>query len=128
MKSFTSPYNQDHPRDKGDGRKTRVNKSTNGKAMSDPKKLPSAENEIGMIIHEIRNPLTAISLANQSLYEEIGHDHLSPSLHTASDIIAKNITRIEVLLKELLHATCKQMEFGPTDICHVINSSLKKAD
>ena len=86
------------------------------------------ENEIGMIIHEIRNPLTAISLANQSLYDEIGYDHLPPSLYSVTEMIAKNITRIEVLLKELLHANCGQMELAPIDICDVLENSLKKAD
>jgi len=128
MKSFTSPYNQDQPRDKGNRRHTRMNKSTKEKTIVNPKKLSPMENEIGMIIHEIRNPLTAISLANQSLHEEIEHDHLAPSLHTVSEIIAKNITRIEALLKELLQANCRQIEFAPTDICDVIDSSLKQAD
>jgi len=127
MKSFTSPYNQGHSRDKSDRRATRTTKSANEKNIN-PKKLHPMDNEIAMIIHEIRNPLTAISLANQSLHEEIGYDHLPPSLYTVSEIIAKNITRIEILLKELLFANCRQMEFAPTDICDVINSSVKKAD
>lgn len=127
MKSFTSPYSQDHSRDKNDRRTTRMTKSTNDKTIH-PGKLSPAQDEIGMIIHEIRNPLTAISLANQSLYEEIGYDHLPPSLYTVTEMIAKNVTRIEVLLKELLHANCGQIELAPTDICEVIENSLKRAD
>src|SRR4051812_10053434 len=98
MKPFMTPFNQDHPRDKSSHRKAGMNKSSPGKNINDLK----VENEIGMIIHEIRNPLTAISLANQSLHDEIGYDHLPSSLYTVTEIIAKNITRIEVLLKELL--------------------------
>src|SRR5205809_3028943 len=124
MKPFMTPFNQDHPYDKSSRRKTEMNKTSPEKNINDLK----VENEIGMIIHEIRNPLTAISLANQSLYEEIGDHHLPPSLYTVTEIIAKNITRIEVLLKELLHANCGQMEFGPTDICDVIEQTLKKVD
>ena len=128
MKSFTSPYNQDHPRDKNGRRQTRMIKSAKEKNVSKPEKLNPTENEIGMIIHEIRNPLTAISLANQSLHEEIGYDHLPPSLYNVTEMIAKNITRIEVLLKELLQANGAQVEFAPTDICDIIENSLKKAD
>lgn len=128
MKSFKPPYDHGHPRDTGDRRKTRITKAKGEKTMNNPKKLSPIENEIGMIIHEIRNPLTAISLANQSLHEEIAHDHLPPSLYTVSEIIGKNITRIEVLLKELLYANCRQMEFAPTDICDVIDSCIKQAD
>src|SRR5436190_11584542 len=128
MKPFMSSYNQDHPRNKSDRRKTRMDKSPNEKNIKDPKEPIPIENEIGMIIHEIRNPLTAISLANQSLHDEIGYDHLPSSLYTVTEIIAKNITRIEVLLKELLHANCGQMEFVPTDICDVIEQALKKVD
>jgi len=124
MKPFMTPFNQDHTDNKNSRRKTRMNKSPEEKNINDPK----MQNEIGMIIHEIRNPLTAISLANQSLHDEIGYDHLPPSLYTVTEIIAKNITRIEVLLKELLHANCGQMEFAPTDICDVIEQTLKKVD
>jgi len=128
MKSFTSSHKQDHPRDKNDRHTTRMTKSRKEKNIKSPDKTDPVANEIGMIIHEIRNPLTAISLANQSLHEEIGYGHLPPSLYTVTEMIAKNITRIEVLLKELLHANCGQMELAPADICDIIESSLKKAD
>jgi len=124
MKPFMTPFNQDHPRDKSSRRKTGVNNPSPEKNINDPK----VQNEIGMIIHEIRNPLTAISLANQSLHDQIGDDHLPPSLYTVTEIIGKNITRIERLLKELLHANCGQMEFAPTDICDVLEHTIKKVD
>jgi signal transduction histidine kinase len=127
MKPFMSSYNQDHPRNKSDRRKTRMDKSPNEKNIKDPKETIPIENEIGMIIHEIRNPLTAISLSNQSLHEQISSDHLPPSLYTITEVISKNITRIETLLKDLLHINCSQADFLPTDICEVIENSLEKA-
>jgi len=90
--------------------------------------LTSTREAIGMIIHEIRNPLTAISLANQSLLEEIHDDNLPPSLNTYADIVARNINRIETLLKELLHINCgNKVECMPMNICDVIDECLEKA-
>jgi signal transduction histidine kinase len=89
----------------------------------------SVQERIGMIIHEIRNPLTAISLANQSLREEIQDDGLPLSFNVYTDIVSKNITRIEALLKTLLSINCPgKVEFVPTDICDVIERCLERAD
>jgi signal transduction histidine kinase len=82
-----------------------------------------------MIIHEIRNPLTAISLANQSLREEIQDDNLPLSFNIFTDIVSKNINRIETMLREMLSINCQnKMELVPTDICNVIEECLQKAD
>jgi len=89
----------------------------------------SVQERIGMIIHEIRNPLTAISLANQSLREEIQYDNLPLSFNVYTDIVSKNINRIEALLKTLLSINCQgNIELVSTDICDVIEQCLQKAD
>jgi signal transduction histidine kinase len=85
----------------------------------------------GVIIHEIRNPLTAISLANQALLGEIEHGDVSESLNPLSAIISKNISRIECLLHDLLYVSsgCNaELELSPTDLSEVIEKSLKEAD
>jgi len=81
-----------------------------------------------MIIHEIRNPLTVISLANQSITDDVRCGDLPPSLSLLTEIISKNITRIEELLKELLRANeSTESKFRTIDICEVIENSLEKA-
>src|SRR6476660_5328056 len=75
---------------------------TNGNSHSPEEgyELTALQKAVGMIIHEIRNPLTAISLANQSLREEIHDDNLPSSFNIYTDIVGKNIMRIETLLIE----------------------------
>lgn len=141
MKSITILYNQNQPQRKANGNDAGPDGGTKkqgkksgrdkaGKNSTVEDKDPSTVQErIGMIIHEIRNPLTAISLANQSLREEIQFDKLPLSFNVYTDIVAKNITRIEGLLKTLLSINCPgRTEFGPTDICSVIERCLEKAD
>jgi len=81
---------------------------------------------IKMMVHEIRNPLTAISLAGQSI--ENAAAHTDPSLVAYTEIIAKNISRIEEILKGLLCPKNKTSELVPTDICDIIEDSLGRAD
>jgi signal transduction histidine kinase len=146
MKSITILYNQNQPQkangiDNGNGEKGKEKKNSRRTGKNDNKKgvdtnLPggssdpaTVQDRIGMIIHEIRNPLTAISLANQSLREEIQFDNLPPSLNIFTDIVFKNIDRIEALLKDLLSLNCEsKIEFVPTDICGIIEECLAKAD
>ena len=146
MKSITRLYDQNQPQHKTSGDKVVVNKEKEPKTSRRSKKseskekadpnLPHAEDDlksvqerIGMIIHEIRNPLTAISLANQSLREEINDDRLPSSFHTYTDIVAKNINRIEGMLKDLLFINCQgKRELVPMDICDLIEECLAKAD
>jgi signal transduction histidine kinase len=143
MKSITKLYNQNQPQHKsnGDVRLGDVGKekktSNRGKKIETAlQRLPdqgndpsSVQEKIGMIIHEIRNPLTSISLANQSLREEIQYDNLPLSFNVYTDIVSKNINRIEALLKTLLSINCQgKIELVPTDICDVIEQSLQRAD
>ena len=90
MKSITILYNQNQPQRKSNGDEavpdsaakekngSRLNKKIEQKkaaGQSSPVKEEDAlsvQERIGMIIHEIRNPLTAISLANQSFVKRSG--------------------------------------------------------
>ena len=147
MKSITMMYNQNQPHPKPNGSEgdlgstgkekkiSRRTKKTEGKQApgqnfpGEETDRSSVQERIGMIIHEIRNPLTAISLANQSLREEIQYDNLPPSFNIFTDIVFKNINRIEALLKDLLSLNCQgKIELVPTDICDVIERCLEKAD
>jgi signal transduction histidine kinase len=147
MKSITILYNQNQPQRKSNGEEAVPNNAAKEKNTSrESKKIEqkktagqdsplgekdvlSVQERIGMIIHEIRNPLTAISLANQSLREEIQDDNLPLSFNIFTDIVSKNINRIETMLREMLSINCQnKMELVPTDICNVIEECLQKAD
>jgi signal transduction histidine kinase len=143
MKSITKLYSQNQPQNKpngearsGDGGKEKKTSNRGKKIEPARQSLPdqgndpsSVQEKIGMIIHEIRNPLTSISLANQSLREEIQYDNLPLSFNIYTDIVSKNISRIEALLKDLLSINCQgKLELVPTDICDVIERCLEKAD
>lgn len=68
------------------------------------------------IAHEIRNPLSAISHANQLLQEE---DHLSASTARILQIVADNIQRIDQIIKDVLELNRRDrthqetIELGP---------------
>ena len=143
MKSITILYNQNqsHPKTNGSegtgnekeisgrSKKTKDKKAPGQNFPGEEIDRSSVQERIGMIIHEIRNPLTAISLANQSLREEIQYDNLPLSFNVYTDIVSKNINRIEALLKTLLSINCQgKIELVPTDICDVIEQCLLKAD
>ncbi len=144
MKSITILYNQNQAQKANgngsgaaeNGKEKKISRRTKKDKKAGNSNVTMAENDrasvqdrIGMIIHEIRNPLTAISLANQSLREEIQFDNLPLSLNIFTDIVFKNINRIEALLKDLLSVNCEsKIEFAPTDICSIIEECLEKAD
>jgi len=104
----------------GTTQRNRSGNSTNSDSAS------TMKNAVQAIIHEIRNPLTAISLANQSLNEEV--EYVAPTLQTLTEIISRNITRIEIILKELMHANDgEEWQFASTDLCDLIEKSLQYA-
>ena len=144
MKSITILHNQnqaDHTtngserdadhvgREKTMSRRSKKNDKPDENSPGQGIESSSVQERIGMIIHEIRNPLTAISLANQSLREEIQFDNLPLSFNVYTDIVSKNINRIEALLKTLLSINCGgKLQLVPTDICGVIERCLERAD
>lgn len=87
------------------------------------------EEIIQMITHEIRNPLAAIALANRTLAEVInGGIPGDTDIQAYTDIIARNVDRVEKLLRELMHTTTGEQPFASLDICQVIDNALAKAE
>lgn len=83
------------------------------------------ESKLEMLIHEIRNPLTSILLANQSLRAQVA---TNPSLEIFTDIIIKNAHRIEKTVREILAPDDgKRVPMQSTDVCDVIEKSLSEA-
>jgi signal transduction histidine kinase len=76
------------------------------------------------IAHEVRNPLTNISLATEQLQEASGN----PDSSMLMDMISRNANRINQLVSDLLNATrFVQLEFAETDINHLIDETLEMA-
>ena len=128
---------------KTNGRETRANTAPEGKDVltGDPQRTKqkkkkgatadviSMRTNLEMTIHEIRNPLTAISLANQSIQEQIQAEQLPDSVFACTAIIQKNIGTIEKMLKDLLAARSgERTEMMPVDVCFTIENCLCKTD
>jgi signal transduction histidine kinase len=77
------------------------------------------------IAHEVRNPLTNISLAAEQL-RELATDHTDSSL--LLDMVSRNADRINQLVSDLLDATrFVQLEFREMNINQVIEETLEMA-
>lgn len=77
------------------------------------------------IAHEVRNPLTNISLAAEQLQEMMDHNKDSQVL---LDMISRNGTRINQLVSDLLNATrFAQLEFQERDINDLLEETLELA-
>jgi signal transduction histidine kinase len=79
------------------------------------------------IAHEVRNPLTNISLATEQLSEaaSASQNEESPFL---LDMIRRNATRINQLVSDLLHSTrFAQLDFVKVDINRVVDETLEMA-
>jgi signal transduction histidine kinase len=144
MKSFKMLPDQRHP--KTNGRDTLGNTASSGKGMltgnqqrnkqrqkrnatEKTRDDASMHRQLNMTIHEIRNPLTAISLANQSIQEQIQMEQLPDSVFACTAIINKNIIMIEKILKDLLTAsTGEKTTMMPIDVCFAIENCLCKTD
>jgi signal transduction histidine kinase len=77
------------------------------------------------IAHEVRNPLTNISLATEQLVE-----NLPPTKESAVllDMISRNASRINQLVSELLNATrFANLEFRETNVTHLVEETLELA-
>ena len=75
------------------------------------------------IAHEVRNPLTNLSLALDQLREELG-DHLEETqLYT--DIIARNLERISTLITDMLNSSKpRELDRKPQDLNDVVRDAL----
>jgi signal transduction histidine kinase len=77
------------------------------------------------IAHEVRNPLTNISLATEQLQEMATH---SPDSIMLLDMISRNANRINLLVSDLLNATrFVQLEFTEIDINQLVEETLELA-
>ncbi len=77
------------------------------------------------IAHEVRNPLTNISLATEQLQEMANHNTDSIML---LDMISRNGNRINLLVSDLLNATrFVQLEFAEMDINQLVEETLELA-
>jgi signal transduction histidine kinase len=81
---------------------------------------------IPMIIHEIRNPLTAIKIANQVLADTAGDQLCEKEFRQMlTGIINRNMLRIESLVDELRDITPDQsVKFERIELCDVINDAV----
>lgn len=77
------------------------------------------------IAHEVRNPLTNITLAAEQLHENIPN---SPDTTVLLDMITRNANRINQLVSELLNATrFAHLEFQKADATRLLEETLELA-
>ena len=77
------------------------------------------------IAHEVRNPLTNISLATEQL-KETGHQNEETDLLLG--MIGRSVNRINQLISDLLNATrIEQLDYTPANINQLLNEALELA-
>ena len=77
------------------------------------------------LAHEVRNPLTNISLATEQLKEMIAQN---PDMKILVEMIGRNATRIDQLVSEFLSSTrFSQLNYEATNINDLIDEALKLA-
>ncbi|HYG17103.1 MAG TPA: ATP-binding protein [Bacteroidia bacterium] len=77
-----------------------------------------------MIAHEVRNPLTNITLAADQLQDELASNAISDDMYV--DMIKRNSTRINNLINDLLNSTKLAMPtFEPSCIEDVLKEAIK---
>ena len=77
------------------------------------------------IAHEVRNPLTNISLASEQIRDSITEN---PEAELLLDMITRNATRINQLVSDLLNSTrFAQLTYTPSDINVVLDEALDQA-
>lgn len=78
------------------------------------------------IAHEVRNPLTNISLASEQLKESTGQSEETDLL---LGMIGRSVSRINQLVSDLLNATrIEQLEYTLVDVHHLLDESLELAE
>ncbi|MFC0773807.1 CHASE3 domain-containing protein [Terrimonas alba] len=78
------------------------------------------------IAHEVRNPLTNISLATEQIRDLDGQGHEDASL--LLNMIERNVNRINQLVSDLLNSTrIDQLEFTAVNINNLVNEALEQA-
>jgi signal transduction histidine kinase len=99
-------------------------------AFMDEKSEQQAEKEkaIIAIVHEIRNPLTAVKLTNQLMqhaFDSQEHDRLR--MQSYMMIVAQNIERIERHLKEALTYKSRETILQAVNICDCLDRAVGQA-
>jgi PAS domain S-box-containing protein len=75
------------------------------------------------IAHEVRNPLTNLTLAFDQLKEELPRDHSDVKLYT--EIIERNANRIEQLISEMLSSSKpKELNLELTPLSEILEQTL----
>lgn len=86
------------------------------------------EKAMNAIVHEIRNPLTAIKLTNQLMQDAFENDEKDRLImHSYMMIIAGNIEKIENHLKQVLTYRRREVALEPINICDCIDKALCEA-
>lgn len=75
------------------------------------------------IAHEVRNPLTNLSLALDQLRDELGDNQEETQLYT--DIIGRNVERISTLITDMLNSSKpRELDRKPQDLNDVVRDTL----
>ncbi len=78
------------------------------------------------IAHEVRNPLTNLSLALDQLREEMPSNNETAKLY--ADIIERNAKRIEQLVEEMLNSSRpRELHLELTDVKEIVDATLLQA-
>lgn len=86
------------------------------------------EKAINAMVHEIRNPLTAIKLTNEIMQEAFDKEELDRlQMQSYMMIVANNVERIERYLKEVLGYKSEEIVLEAVNICDCINKALCEA-
>ena len=96
----------------------------------DEKTEQQADNEkaIIAIVHEIRNPLTAIKLTNQLMQDAFDKGERDRLLmQSYMTIVAQNIQRIENHLKEAMTYKSRETILEPVNICDCLDKAVYQA-
>ena len=87
------------------------------------------ENAIMAIVHEIRNPLTAIKLTNRLMQQAFDKEELDRSLMQSYQmIVVQNIERIEKYLTEALTYKAVEAILEHVNICDCLDRAIDQAE